>query len=175
MSLSPNRFLTLARLGAASLPALAMAIPDDLFAQTALPGIVVNAPSPIVRHARPTQTTPIRRDHRGTTRTSKPRQPEVARTTAPATPANLQGTLPIVTNQFATVTVVTNEEIRRNGAATLGDLLNNKPGITGSSFAPGASIRGSGTPIATHFSKSATCSAESRCSALGGIFNFASV
>jgi iron complex outermembrane receptor protein len=49
--------------------------------------------------------------------------------------------LPIVTDQFATVTVVTNEEIRRNGAATLGDLLNNKPGITGSSFAPGASSR----------------------------------
>ena len=46
-----------------------------------------------------------------------------------------------MTDQFATVTVVPNEEIRRNGAATLGDLLNNKPGITGSSFAPGASSR----------------------------------
>jgi iron complex outermembrane receptor protein len=141
MSLSPSRFLTLARLGAASLPALAVVFSDDVSAQTALPGIVVNAPSPIVRHARPTQTTPVRRAHRGTTRTSKPRQPEVVRTAAPATPANLQGTLPIVTDQFATVTVVTNEEIRRNGAATLGDLLNNKPGITGSSFAPGASSR----------------------------------
>ena len=37
-----------------------------------------------------------------------------------------------------------------------------------------ASTRGSGTPIATHFSKSATCSAVSRCSALGGIFSFGS-
>ena len=49
--------------------------------------------------------------------------------------------LPIVTDQFATVTVVPNEEIRRAGGATLGDLLFSKPGITGSSFAPGASSR----------------------------------
>ena len=46
-----------------------------------------------------------------------------------------------MTDQFATVTVVPNEEIRRAGAATLGDLLFSKPGITGSSFAPGASSR----------------------------------
>jgi iron complex outermembrane receptor protein len=49
--------------------------------------------------------------------------------------------LPVVTDQFATVTVVPNEEIRRSGGATLGDLLFSKPGITGSSFAPGASSR----------------------------------
>jgi iron complex outermembrane recepter protein len=47
----------------------------------------------------------------------------------------------VVTDQFATVTVVPNEEIRRNGGSTLGDLLFSKPGITGSSFAPGASSR----------------------------------
>lgn len=60
---------------------------------------------------------------------------------APAAEAPLPGTLPIVTDQFATVTVVPNEEIRRNSSATLGDLLFGKPGITGSSFAPGASSR----------------------------------
>jgi iron complex outermembrane receptor protein len=49
--------------------------------------------------------------------------------------------MPIVTDQFATITVVPNAELRRNGAATLGDLLFDKPGITGSSFAPGASSR----------------------------------
>ena len=59
----------------------------------------------------------------------------------PSRRRRLQGELPIVTDQFATVTVVPNEEIRRNGAATLGDLLFEKPGITGSSFAPGASSR----------------------------------
>ncbi len=46
-----------------------------------------------------------------------------------------------MTDQFATVTVVPNEEIRREGGAQLGDLLFSKPGITGSSFAPGASSR----------------------------------
>jgi iron complex outermembrane receptor protein len=46
-----------------------------------------------------------------------------------------------VTDQFATITVVPNDELRRNGASTLGDLLFEKPGITGSSFAPGASSR----------------------------------
>ncbi|MDO8878173.1 MAG: TonB-dependent receptor [Pseudolabrys sp.] len=83
-------------------------------AQVTLPEVVVSAPSPIQRG------------------------------TAPATTGDgafLQGTLPIVTGQFATVTVVPNEEIRRSGAATLGDLLFGKPGITGSSFAPGAASR----------------------------------
>jgi iron complex outermembrane receptor protein len=80
-------------------------------AQVALPEITVTAPSPIQG--------------------------------APSSGANdgLQGTLPIVTDQFATTTVVPNDELRRNGGSTLGDLLFSKPGITGSSFAPGASSR----------------------------------
>ncbi len=61
--------------------------------------------------------------------------------TSASADVSLPGTLPIVTDQFATVTIVPNEEIRRNGAGTLGDLLLSKPGITGSSFAPGASSR----------------------------------
>lgn len=87
-------------------------------AQVALPEVVVSAPSPIQRSAQPTGN---------------------ANQRAPA--ADLQGTLPVVTDQFATVTVVPNDDIRRNGAATLGDLLFSRPGITGSSFAPGASSR----------------------------------
>lgn len=51
------------------------------------------------------------------------------------------GVLPIVTDQFATVTVLPTEEIVRTPGATLGDLLFSKPGITGSSFAPGAASR----------------------------------
>jgi iron complex outermembrane recepter protein len=81
-------------------------------AQVALPEIVVSAPSPIQRSG---QTSP--------------------------TGGDLQGTLPIVTDEFATVTVVPGDDIRRNGASTLGDLLFGRPGITGSSFAPGASSR----------------------------------
>ena len=80
----------------------------------------ITAPSPIVRRA--------------------PRAQRLRRQPA-ANEAPQAGTLPIVTDQFATVTVVPNDEIRRNGAGTLGDLLFSKPGITGSSFAPGASSR----------------------------------
>ena len=102
--------------------------PAAAAAETALPEIVVQAPSPIQRPHR----------HRG----EPGRTTAAAPAAAPApNPETYPGTLPIVTDQFATVTVVPNEEIRRSGAATLGDLLNNKPGITGSSFAPGASSR----------------------------------
>ena len=52
-----------------------------------------------------------------------------------------RGTLPIVTNEFATVTVVTRDEIDNSTGQTLGDVLQNKPGITSSGFAPGAASR----------------------------------
>ncbi|MEI8150061.1 MAG: TonB-dependent receptor [Hyphomicrobiales bacterium] len=65
----------------------------------------------------------------------------VAAPTAPVEAPPLSGTLPIVTDQFATVTVVPREEIQRSPGSTLGDVLFGKPGITGSSFAPGASSR----------------------------------
>src|SRR5262245_34057678 len=94
-------------------------------AQTALPQVDVTVASPIRRApARPA-----------------PAQPGPAQPAAPPAPAALTGTMPIVTDQFATITVVPKDELRRNGASTLGDLLLEKPGITGSSFAPGASSR----------------------------------
>ncbi|MBR0827477.1 TonB-dependent receptor [Bradyrhizobium manausense] len=121
-------------LGAAAMPAMA----QDKPAPTELPAVEVTAPSPIVRR----QTVRVRttaRVTRGGTARNRERGPEVAAAPAPAT--QQQGVLPIVTNQFATVTVVPNEEIRREGGGQLGDLLFSKPGITGSSFAPGASSR----------------------------------
>ncbi len=77
-----------------------------------LPQITVTAPSPISRRPAPGDEVPA-----------------------------LQGTLPIVTDQFATVTVVPREELQRSPGSTLGDVLFSKPGITGSSFAPGAASR----------------------------------
>jgi len=126
-------------LGSATLMALDGAA-SGVRAQTALPEVTVTAPSPIVR--RPRVAPPARRPTpvAATTRQRGPAAPEtppVAQAPAPQQP----GILPIVTDQFATVTVVPNEEIRRSGAGTLGDLLNNKPGVTGSSYAPGASSR----------------------------------
>lgn len=122
-------------LGAAATPALA----QDKPAAAELPAVTVTAPSPIVRRA----VVPSRTTSR-VARAAPARNRERAAESTPTPPppaAPQQGVLPIVTNQFATVTVVPNDEIRREGTAQLGDLLFSKPGITGSTFAPGASSR----------------------------------
>jgi len=122
-------------LGVAASPALA----QDKPASTELPSITVTAPSPIVRRAVVPSRSPAR-----PSRTARARSRERTAETTPAAPAPAvpqPGVLPIVTNQFATVTVVPSEEIRREGGGQLGDLLFSKPGITGSSFAPGGSSR----------------------------------
>ncbi|MBR1120403.1 TonB-dependent receptor [Bradyrhizobium lablabi] len=116
----------------------ARAIAQD--APAALPEITVTAPSPIVRRKPAVTRAPARVTRVTSGRTRGPAPQAEPAPAAPA-PAPQQGVLPVVTDQFATVTVVPNEEIRRNGSATLGDLLFSKPGITGSSFAPGASSR----------------------------------
>jgi iron complex outermembrane receptor protein len=97
--------------------------------QVALPEVIVMAPSPIVRRGAPARTPPVP----GPARPAEEAPPPPPTTEAPL--------LPIVADQFATVTVVPNEEIRRSPGGTLGDVLFSKPGITGSSFAPGASSR----------------------------------
>ncbi|VIO79677.1 putative TonB-dependent receptor [Bradyrhizobium ivorense] len=108
---------------------------------TQLPDITVTAPSPIQRHRTVTTRTPTRAVRAAPSR-NRERAPAAQPAPAvAAAPAPQQGVLPVVTDQFATVTVVPNEELRRQGGATLGDLLFSKPGITGSSFAPGASSR----------------------------------
>jgi iron complex outermembrane recepter protein len=130
------------RLGGASLlllGAATSALAEDK-SSTEIPAVTVTAPSPIVRRA----VVPTRNPGR-VTRTARARSQQRTAEATPAAPAAAaapqQGVLPIVTNQFATVTVVPNEEIRREGGGQLGDLLFSKPGITGSSFAPGASSR----------------------------------
>src|SRR3979490_687876 len=122
--------------------------PAPSHSQTALPQVNVEVASPI---------------RRAPSRPTRPASPApAAPAQAPAEPAPVAetpqpGTLPIVTDQFATVTVVPNEEIRRNGGGTLGDLLSNKAGITGSSFAPGAN----GPPPIRGLDATPPCIAES--------------
>jgi iron complex outermembrane recepter protein len=102
-------------------------------AQATLPEIVVTAPSPIVRaRPRPRPRTPV---------VAAPASTEPTAPTAPVPGPPPPGWLPIVADQFATVTVVTPEELQRTPGGTLGDVLFAKPGITGSSFAPGAASR----------------------------------
>ncbi|MPZ37000.1 MAG: TonB-dependent receptor [Rhizobiales bacterium] len=104
-----------------------------------LPEIVVTAPSPIVRAPRPRPRPPARVGRAPAPAPAAPAAPEAPPATVPTAPP--PGWLPIVADQFATVTVVTRDELERTPGGTLGDVLFAKPGITGSSFAPGASSR----------------------------------
>jgi iron complex outermembrane receptor protein len=124
-------WLLLSAIGSSALAQGAAAPPST----TQLPEITVTAPSPIVRRKPVASRTPARVARAVPAPNREPAPP------APVAASPQQGVLPIVTDQFATVTVVPNEEIRREGGATLGDLLFSKPGITGSSFAPGAASR----------------------------------
>jgi len=118
----------------------AAALAED--APAALPDVNVTAPSPIVKRKPAVVHRPARVARAGTgTNRGRAAQAQPIPAAAPAAPVPQQGVLPVVTDQFATVTVVPNEELRRSGGSTLGDLLFSKPGITGSSFAPGASSR----------------------------------
>src|SRR5260370_23657564 len=120
----------------------AMSQDADSSTATQLPGITVTSPSPIVRRNVVPSRTPVRVARTVPNRNRAPTPPSAPQAQpAPPAAAPQQGVLPIVTDQFATVTVVPNEEIRREGRAQLGDLLFSKPGITGSSFAPGAASR----------------------------------
>lgn len=83
-------------------------------AQIMLPEISVTAPSPIRRAPATVTVQPL---------------------------AEAPGLLPIVTDQFATVTLVTPGQLLRDNGATLADVLRNRPGITASTFAPGAASR----------------------------------
>lgn len=51
------------------------------------------------------------------------------------------GLLPVVTDTYSPVTVVTREQIARDQPRTLGDALFDRPGVTSSSYAPGAASR----------------------------------
>ena len=102
-------------------------------AQTPLPGIVVTAPSPVVK------------------RRSLPRaQSNVPAEATPDETADLSiepvvpGAL-IVSDDFVPVTITTAQELEATRGATITDTLQSKPGISGSNFAAGANrpiIRG---------------------------------
>lgn len=118
---------------------------------TPLPEITVTAPSPIVRRKpvvqAPSQAVrteaPARAARRPARAQSRIARPAVTPPPAAAPVAELPllATLPIVTDQFATVTVLPRGEIERSPGSTLGDVLATTPGVTSSSFAPGAASR----------------------------------
>ena len=94
--------------------------------QTALPEVVVSAPSPIV-------TTPRTTAAPGTS------------TEAASADGAPEDPRPIVADGFVPVTVMPSLEILKTPAASIGDVVFTQPGVTSSTFAPGASrpvIRG---------------------------------
>ncbi|SDO63094.1 iron complex outermembrane recepter protein [Methylobacterium phyllostachyos] len=64
--------------------------------------------------------------------------PPVAASAAASPPI---GVLPVATDTFSPVTVVAKEQIQRDQPRTLGDALFDRPGITASTYAPGAASR----------------------------------
>src|SRR5947209_3948787 len=83
----------------------ALSLGDAANAQTELPAVTVTAPSPIVRRAPPA---PRRVTATAPAAPAAPLAP--AEQAAPSLAPLPLGALPIVTDQFATVTVVPNEE-----------------------------------------------------------------
>lgn len=121
------------RLFPALLAAIAAA-PTSAEAQQTLPTISVGAAP---RRAVPARVAQTRRPVGPPSAAAR-----VAQTAAAAVAqAPAPGELPIAANRFATVLVVPQEELRRLPGSTLGDLLFDKPGVTGSSYAPGAASR----------------------------------
>lgn len=98
---------------------------NDGHAQTALPEIVVTSPSPIVRRPIPPRRAP-------TSPAQAPAPDEAPAQSAEAAPA---------AQTFAPVTLVTQQAIQSGQQGALGDALFDKPGVTSSSFAPGAASR----------------------------------
>ena len=97
---------------------LALAAAPGASGQTALPQIVVTAPSPIQPSDQPAYGSAA---------------------------AGTQTLPPIVAGSFAPTALLLSPDIQRSTGATLGDVLLTLPGTTGSTFAPGASrpiIRG---------------------------------
>jgi iron complex outermembrane receptor protein len=104
-------------------------------AQQQLEAIVVSAPTPVAATPAPGQAEDT---------------PSVSMPDATATSINtgvdlLPGTLIVVDDAFVPVTVVTERDVLAKSGANIADALDNKPGITGSTFASGANrpiIRG---------------------------------
>ncbi len=126
----------LALVGLPSAAAFAIALPQAM-AQTQLPGIVVTTPSPVVRQpaARPAPS---------------PQAPSAAAPASPQPPTTQPsaavvaesepppGSIIVVDDAFVPITVATDREVLATAGPTITDTLGQKPGIIGSTFAPGA-------------------------------------
>ena len=126
-----------AALPAAALFAAAVASATTAEAQesvTDLPEIEVTSPSPVRKQARRPSAPAA----------STPAAPVAEDFEAPL-PENLPGTLIVSDDTFSSVTVVTDRDVLGTSGQTITEALQTRPGISGSTFAPGANrpiIRG---------------------------------
>ena len=130
----------LARLAgaAAALVGVSGLASGDAAAQTQLPGIVVTAPSPVVRTPPPPR--PVSSPAPSATPQSAEPAPVASEAAAPP-----PGSLVVVDDAFVPVTVATDRELLATPGPTITDTLQQKPGVLGSTYAPGANrpiIRG---------------------------------
>lgn len=147
--------------GWAAFPAVSIAQEVDQGAE-ALPEIVVTTPSPVAK-PRPKRPKPTPSSPEPTSSQAKPKSnappvpapsPPPVATQAPPPPqeenvagggGELAGPVIIAEDAFAPVTIATPRDVLARQGATLADTLMGKPGISGSTFAPGANrpvIRG---------------------------------
>jgi iron complex outermembrane receptor protein len=102
---------------------------------TELPPIEITSPSPVAKPSRRRAAAP---------QAAAPATQGAAEDVPPA-PDVLPGTLIVSDDSFVAVTVATSREIEATRGSTITDTLQSKPGIIGSTFAPGANrpiIRG---------------------------------
>jgi iron complex outermembrane receptor protein len=133
-ALRPMGLGILAAVGMALSPAAAQETTGGGQQATELPPIEVSTPSPVKK--------PARRAGGGQ---SAPAQSAAAEQQPPPPPAVLPGTLIVEDDAFVAVTVATDREIAATNGPTITDTLQTKPGISGTTFAPGANrpiIRG---------------------------------
>jgi iron complex outermembrane receptor protein len=122
---------------AAAVAAAALMPSSGVIAQTAegtveLPAVVVTAPSPVVK--------PVKKKSKGTLQA--PQAPSDDVVAAPSAPSldyvPLPGSIVATEGVFVPVTVTTQRELVTQGGARITDTLQLKPGISGTTFAPGA-------------------------------------
>jgi iron complex outermembrane receptor protein len=121
----------------AAVAAAALMPSSGVIAQTAestveLPAVVVTTPSPVVK--------PAKKKSKGTS--TAPQTPSDDVVAAPPAPSleyvPLPGSIVATEGVFVPVTVTTPRELVTQGGATITDTLQLKPGISGTTFAPGA-------------------------------------
>lgn len=137
-----------AALPLAAVPLTALLPADSANAQTALPPVVVTTPSPVSSRPAPAPKAAPKQTGQPAQQGAAPQAQAAASDSADPGPLDAEpppGVLIVAERSFDSVTVVSGREIQATPGANIADAIQFKPGVTASTFAPGASrpiIRG---------------------------------